>query len=305
MTRLAAPFPMLFVTRTIQGLALASMLLGCSAGASGNGSDGGGGAGAGTGAGGTTTTPTGAGGGLGGGLNVGGGEPIVAEVFGHSADTLYKLDPLTKAVTVVGSFVGCSGVLDLAVDKDHNIYGTTSAGVYRIDKLSAQCTLLYSDDYPNSLSFVPEGTVDASQEALVGYLDSDYVRIDTSSGSITTIGSISGGYVSSGDIVSVIGGSTYLTVKGMECDTTDCLFEIDPTTGDMIKNWGHVPYDDVFGLAYWGGQAYGFTNGGDLFEITFGQNDVTTAAITIPGAPSDLSFWGAGSSTSAPLEIPD
>lgn len=286
----------------INTILLATALVGgCSAGASNSGGDGGS-AGAGAG---STGGLTGVGGGLGGGLNTGGGEPVVAEVFGHSADTLYKLDPLTKAVTTVGAFVGCSGILDLAVNKDNVIYGTSSAGVYRIDKSSAACTQLLSGDYPNSLSFVPIGTVDPNDEALVGYRGADYVRIDTTSGSISTIGSLGGGYISSGDIVSVINGGTYLTVKGLDCEATDCLFEVDPSTGAMVKNWGNIPYDDVFGLAYWGGRAYGFTNGGALFEITFGVDSVSTAAISIPGAPNDLSFWGAGSSTSAPLQIPD
>jgi hypothetical protein len=71
-----------------------------------------------------------------------------------------------------------------------------------------------------------------------------------------------------------------------------------------VKNWGHLPYSQVFGLAFWGGRAYGFTNSGDLFEIAFGTDTVTTTAIPIPAAPADLSFWGAGSSTAAPLVPP-
>jgi hypothetical protein len=91
----------------------------------------------------------------------------------------------------------------------------------------------------------------------------------------------------------------------MDCDATDCLFEVNPTTGAMIKNWGHVPYNNVFGLAFWGGSAYGFSSEGDLFEITFNPDDtVSTTPIAIPGAPVDLSFWGAGSSTAAPLVPP-
>src|SRR5262245_11152289 len=53
---------------------------------------------------------TGGQGGLGGlGGQGGGGLPVgETEVFGHSAHTLYRLDPLTKEVTVVGDFEGCN-----------------------------------------------------------------------------------------------------------------------------------------------------------------------------------------------------
>jgi hypothetical protein len=53
----------------------------------------------------------------------------------------------------------------------------------------------------------------------------------------------------------------------------------------------------VYGIAFWAGSVYGFTDAGQLFEITFNQDKITSTAIpTMPG----LSFWGAGSTTSAP-----
>ncbi|MCC6522796.1 MAG: hypothetical protein IT373_09060 [Polyangiaceae bacterium] len=267
-------------------------------GGEGAGTTGGGGAGA-----------TGTGGSFGGGLNTGGGTggttELVAEVFGHSASQLYMLDPVSKAVTTVGTFSGCSSVIDIALDKDGAIYATTFDGLYRIDKTNAACTFVSSGGYPNSLSFVPVGTVDPNVEALVGYQGDTYVRIDTSSGNVSTIGAIGGGYTSSGDIVSVIGGKTYLTAFGTGCPT-DCLLEVNPTTGAMVHNYGLLTgYDNVFGLAFWGGAAYGFTDAGQLFQIDFAGNGVTTSPIAIPGAPAGLSFWGAGSATSAPVIIPN
>jgi hypothetical protein len=141
----------------------------------------------------------------------------------------------------------------------------------------------------------------------VGWDESTYIRIDTSTGAISNIGTLGGGYISSGDIVSVINGGTYLTVFSDTCD--DCLIEVNPVTGDLVKNWGPLGHQNVFGLAYWGGRAYGFTSGNDtnpgvLFEIGFGTNNVSTTVIAIPGAPDNLSFWGAGSSTAVPLEPP-
>ena len=234
----------------------------------------------------------------------GGGQPVgETEVFGQSANTLYRLDPVTKQVTVVGGFNGCSEVIDIALDKDGVMIGTTFDGLYKIDKTNAKCTVVTQGDFPNSLSFVPAGTLDPNVEALVGYEGSNYVRIDPASGQKTTItqGAL-GSYTSSGDIVSVIGGGTYLTVFGGPENCGDCILQVDPKTGAVIKNIGALGHGSVYGLAFWGGSAYGFDAYGELFQI-----DLTNASTTMipqPGAPGDLSYFGAGSSTSAPLEPP-
>ena len=232
----------------------------------------------------------------------GGGEPTLSEVFGQSAETLYRLNPTTKEVAIVGPFQGCSSVIDIALDAKSNIFAATYNGLYRIDKTTAVCTPIAEGDYPNSLSFVPAGTLLPNEEALVGYNGSTYVRIDTVTGSVSTVGSLGGGYQSSGDIVSVKGGGTYLTVNGNGCG--DCLVEVDPKTGSLVKNWGPVGYGAVYGLAYWAGRAYGFNNEGKLFEIQFGNDTVSSTLITVPNAPPSLKFWGAGSTTAAPVDEP-
>jgi hypothetical protein len=280
------------------------LLVGCSAGHTSSlftsGSGGGGVGGAATAAG---------SGGEGGGIHFGtggsgtggaGGAPQESEVFAHSADVLYRLDPTTKVVTTVGAFQGCSGVIDIAIDKNGVMFATTFGGLYRVDKASAACTHIHNGGYPNSLSFVPEGTVDPSVEALVGYNGGTYVRIDTVTGAVSNLGSLGGGYASSGDIVSVIGGGTYLTVNGNSC--FDCIVEVNPKTGALVKLIGPLGHSSVFGLAFWGGSAYGFDSFGELFQI-----DLTTGAttsISIPNAPPGLSFNGAGSTTAAPLKPP-
>ncbi len=183
------------------------------------------------------------------------------------------------------------------------MYATTFDGVYTVDAATSACKLLAFGSYPNSLSFVPAGTVDPSVEALVGYNGSTYVRINTTTGALTTVGALGGStYSSSGDIVSVIGGGTYLTVKGgTDCTSNDCLVSVNPATGALVTNYGSVGHSQVFGLAFWAGDVYGFDSAGGLFEVTFpdaGGLGVTN--IPIPNAPSGLSFFGAGSTTSAP-----
>lgn len=220
------------------------------------------------------------------------------EVYGQTATTLYRLNPVTKEVTKVGIFDGCIYVNDIAIDRNSTIYGVTGTQLVRIDRGTAKCDVITTGAFPNSLSFVPAGTLDPTSEALVGYEGADYVRIDVNTGNKTKVGKLSGGYTSSGDIVSVIGGSTYLTVKGNGCN--DCLVQIDAKTGDLAADFGSLGFGDVFGVAFWGGRIYGFANDGTMFEVQIAQGQATSTPIQ-----NGMLMWaGAGSTTSAPLVPP-
>jgi hypothetical protein len=228
----------------------------------------------------------------------------VAVVYAQSAGTLYRLDPTSNQIAVVGTFSGgCDSVIDIAIDSNSNGYVTTSSDLWKVDLKTAACTHISSGSYPNSLSFVPKGTLDPNAEALVGYNGSTYIHINTTTGVVTNVGGLTGGYSSSGDIVSVINGGTFLTVKGTNCN--DCLLQVDPKTGDLIQSYGSVGHADVFGLAFWAGTAYGFDNAGQMFSIGWVNNKLVTTDIPVPNPPPGLSFWGAGSTTSAPPTAAD
>jgi hypothetical protein len=232
--------------------------------------------------------------------------PPAPIIYVHSPDTLFTFDPTTSMLTQVAKFTTCTQtttteVIDLAIDSSNNAYVTTVDGVYSLNVSTAACTLIQTGGYPNSLSFVPAGTVDPSVEALVGYFGSEYVRVDTSTGAITDIGSLSSGYASSGDIVSVKGGGTFLTVTGNGCG--DCLLQVDPSTGDVIQSYGALPHGAVYGLGYWAGSLYGFDNGGDIFSISGGGDaGLVTSDIAVDGGNM---WYGAGSTTAAPVAATD
>jgi hypothetical protein len=177
------------------------------------------------------------------------------EVYGHSENTLYRVDTTSHVVTTIGYFQGCTYVADIALDESSNIYASTGTELFYVDTNSARCTRMGQGTFPNSLSFVPAGTVLADAEALVGFQGGKYVRIDPSGGKVTELGEIGDGLESSGDVVSAKGGKTYVTVKGKDC--ADCLAEIDPANGRLRKNLGPLGHKDVFGLAFWGGELYG------------------------------------------------
>lgn len=234
-------------------------------------------------------------------MDTDGPTPEFSEVFGHSDNTLYRMDPETKAVTEVGAFQGCSmSIIDIALDGNSQMYGVAFGTLWAIDRLTGACTFIAAGEYPTSLSFVPAGTVDPDEEAMVGFVDSEYIRIDVETGEATSLGTLSDGLRSSGDMVSVKDGGSWLTVLGPGCDAGDCIIEIDPADGTVLQNYGAMPFLEVYGLAFWAGRAYGFSNAGELFEIEFGETNVATTLIDIPDAPGNLSFFGAGSTTSAP-----
>jgi hypothetical protein len=246
-----------------------------------------------------------------------------SRVYAHTADTLYLFDAASKTVSIIGKF-SCldptDSVLDIAVDRTGAMFGTTYQGFISVDPISANCTIVQSGSYPNSLSFVPAGTVDATKEALVGYaynttnfLADHYVRIDTSTGGITDLGDLNPvgaqtTYRASGDLISLIqaGNKTYLTVKKTPPDagtdtTTDYLAEIDPTTGMLVKVLGPTGVPNLYGFGYWAGTGYGFAFDGRVISIDM-TNGSSTVLLTLKGADGGILPWyGAGVTTQAPV----
>lgn len=243
----------------------------------------------------------------------GGSEP--GQVFGHSQNTLYELEPFSKSVQQIGQFDCLNGLemWDIAIDKDGRMVGAamsiSSGSLVEIDPKTAHCSAIASGSFPNSLTYVPIGVLDANAEVLVGFSQGNYLRIDPATGATTQIGSMNPNstgtnWISSGDIVSLQGGGTYATVRPALSSSTaiDSLVEIDPKTGQVLKVIGTTGFAQLWGLGFWAGTAYAFSANGQLVSI-----DLTTGAgtfIPLPNIPSGLSFWGAGTTTAAPIEPP-
>ncbi|MBX3214939.1 MAG: hypothetical protein KF850_23095 [Labilithrix sp.] len=252
-----------------------------------------------------------------------GGKPP-GRVYSHTRDTLYLFEPLGQTLTKIGEFACLKAgdrMLDIALDRDGVMYGTSDDGFLKIDPVDASCFYVKEDraaQYPNSLAFVPIGTVDNTKEVLVGYRFDPaatnqatiYAKIEPD-GTMVNIGTLNDPaaptkFRSSGDIMSMIrnGNKAYLTVKPIGTDAgsgNDLLAEVDPKTGRIIKIVGDVSHKNLYGLAQWAGTAYGFDESGNIIEIDMQTGEGTTlTTLTEEGVP--VAWYGAGVTTDAPTK---
>jgi len=238
-------------------------------------------------------------------------------VFAHTRDTLFIFEPIGRKLTAIGK-LACLAVgddlLDIAIDQTGNMYGTTRTHFIKIVPTDATCTIIgtkAANQYPNSLSFVPQGTVDPQQEALVGYSFDQlsdatiYTRIDLQSGEMTDLpGNLNPGnlpveYGASGDFISLLSNNkTYLTVKQVTGDAgagNDLLAEIDPATGKLKSIIGDIKHKQLYGFGFANGKGYGFTNEGKILEVDL-SNGSATVLLTLDGGTP---WYGAGVTTDA------
>ena len=213
-----------------------------------------------------------------------------APVYANGSDELYELSPDLSTIRDIIPLTGCGAeVLDIAMSPRGSMFAMTSDGFYQIQPTSGSCEWLHEDAHPNSLAFLPS---DASgRELLVGYDGATYYGIDPMTGKSEVIGALDAGYFSSGDIAVMPSGRAYLTVQGNGCG--DCLAEIDPATGGMIRLIGSLGQPDIYGLAVVGGALYGFSVTGDVMRID--PQTAATQMVPLDNWSPIVSFFGAAS----------
>jgi hypothetical protein len=227
-----------------------------------------------------------------------GGDPI--HVYAHSASTLYRVDPDTLQITKIAAFgwsAGSDEMTDLAVDKNGGMIGVSETRVYRVDATTAACTVLSSSLQGsfNGLSYVPAEMLGLTgDDILVGTRGDDGIvdRIDPMTGAVTHVGDMGSSFSSSGDLVAVVGFGTVQTTIGSQ---TDVLAKLAPLTFRATAAGAATGFRDIWGVAFWGGKVFGFTQQGQFITI-----DPTSGVATLvqSGGPA---WWGAAVSTLAPV----
>ncbi len=226
----------------------------------------------------------------------------VGQLYAQTSDSLYRLD--TAAFTLVGKFTfdkSSGSVTDIALDRFGKLFAVTNHDLFICVTATAACkwlaTLPGTGTF-NGLTFVPTGTLNPTNETLIGIgTDGSWNKIDLvgSTTTVTKLGSYGSGWLSSGDAFSVEGIGTYATLKGVS--KTDSLAQIDPTNGKIISIIGETGVNQLFGLAWWNGVFYGVSNDGNIYTL-----DTTTGkASKVIGitTPKGVKWWGAGVSTRA------
>jgi hypothetical protein len=236
--------------------------------------------------------------GNGGGDSGNNGEQVY--VYAHTATTLYRVDPDTLAVQMVGDFVwpnGSDQMTDLAIDQTGLMIGVSFGSVYKVDPTTAQATLLSSSlgGSFNGLSFVPAAELgQTGPDVLVGTDNADgkVYRVDPMTGAISQVGDMGSSFTSSGDIVSIANYGTVQTVPG---SSGDVLAKLAPNTFTATSVGTGTGFSQIWGIAYWKNKVYGFTAGGDFVLI-----DPNTGVGTLV-QHSGIAWWGAAVTTLAPV----
>lgn len=224
--------------------------------------------------------------------------PDNSAVFAHTSDALYRVDPNTLQLTLIGDFIwpnGSDSMTDIAIDRFGRMLGVSFSRVYEVDEQTGNCIFLsdLSSGGFNGLSFLPADD-DPANEILIGADQlGDVYELDPGTGVATLIGNYGGGITSSGDLVSVLGAGTFATVNNGP--GTDYLARIDPANGYAATIVGDTGYDSIWGLGYWRNKVYGFAATNEFLVI-----DVNTGAAT-PEPVDAVEWWGAGVTTLAPI----
>lgn len=246
----------------------------------------------------------------GGGIDAGssgdGGSTVDASagqtyVYAHSSSALYRVDPITLAVNLVGDFQYAAALpdqmTDLAIDKTGLMIGVSFTSVYQVDPTTAVTTKL-SDGLTgtfNGLSFVPAEQVGRTgADVLVGTRNADgaVFEINPMTGVATMIGNM-GSYSSSGDLVAVKDFGTVLTADNGT--SNDRLVRLAPQSFAATLIGADIGYAEIWGIAFWGDKIFGFTNAGQFITIDPMTGTGTVVQMNGPA------WWGAAVTTSAPV----
>ncbi len=255
-------------------------------------------------------------------VRLGDGGTKVWKLYAHDRTTLLEIDPLTlntsnPKVTKIGDFsfestipANEQSINDIAVTPDNKIYVVSKTYLYQVDPQSAALTKVTElrdkqNQYPPPLVAL---TFETSGQLLASDMDGALIRIHytgAQKGLVEEIGSYGQGQGSSGDLVAIGDGTVYgVSQKGAGATYDDnMLLRVDPTTG-VATPVGAIGYGYVWGLAYWGGEIYGFTNEKSTLRGQLLKIDPKTgkgrSVVEYPFLP--YAFWGAAVNPMVPVK---
>jgi hypothetical protein len=149
----------------------------------------------------------------------------------------------------------------------------------------------------NGLSFVPsiEAFGVEGPDVLIAGRNSDgkIFQIDPLLGNATEIGDMGPQFATSGDIVAVRDFGIVATSSGGAL--TDALVRLAPNTFAATVIGSGTGFHRVWGVGFWRGEVFGFTDGGEFITIN------TTTGVGTLQQNNGVLWWGAAVTTRAPV----
>jgi hypothetical protein len=157
------------------------------------------------------------------------GGTTVTTIYANTDDSLYSLDPMTNAVSLIGQFSGLGGgsgddsVTDCAVNAEGVVYVNSESAVYRAALPAGTGTVvltkvasiaLASDQKFYALAFAPAGVLGATETLVGGDGNGELWSIDTTSGATRDLGSFGADPSDSKDILALSGDIVFYSVGG-------------------------------------------------------------------------------------------
>ena len=222
------------------------------------------------------------------------GTALPDTVYAHTEDTLYAFDTTTYATTQIGLFDVVGQVTDIAIDRYGVLYVITFDDLYICNPTDASCFPLGElQASSNGLTFLPQGTLQADRDSLVGISqEGDWSLLTVSNGEVTAtaVGGYGPDFTSSGDVFSILGVGTYAAIDPT-LGGDDSIVEVDPSTGAILQTIVTVPYTSIWGIAGWDDQIFAFDETGDILAVDPANGTYTV--VVSDGTP----WWGAGVQT--------
>jgi hypothetical protein len=226
------------------------------------------------------------------------GTALPDTVYAHTSSLLYAFDTTTYQTTEIGTMSTTDGpifsVTDIAIDRYGVLYVITFNDLYICNPSDAMCFFLGElPDSSNGLTFVPQGTLEADRDSLIGISqDGDWSLLTVNNGVVTAtpVGGYGPDFTSSGDVFSILGVGTYAAIDPTE-GGDDSIVEVDPATGAILSTIVTVPYTSIWGIAGWDDQIFAFDETGDVLAVDPATGD--WSVVLSDGTP----WWGAGVQT--------